>query len=284
MSPEHRKVEALLALGRNEEAAALADKLPGQDTPSVEFLRVRGRALRAAGRVFDAEASFREALALQPGDPRLLADLATTLLGQKRLKEALPFAREAVALRPDVAAYHCLRGVVAEAIGFEDEAEEAMMAARQLSPQDAEAHTVYGYHALRRGRIDAAEAAFRDALGIHPDRAEALRGFARCAAARGDWAAARARWLDTLSADPMQRDRELAPALVLGHPALGPVRAAARVPILVSVALAAAGAGLFALFSGNRGAVAMTVMFFAAAAIGPLARAALARTARGATP
>jgi tetratricopeptide (TPR) repeat protein len=281
VSPEHRKVEALLALGRNEEAAALADKLPSQDTPSVEFLRVRGRALRAAGRVFDAEASFREALALQPGDPRLLADLATTLLGQKRLKEALPFARESVALRPDVAAYHCLRGVVAEALGYEDEAEEAMMAARQLSPQDAEAHTVYGYHALRRARIDAAESAFRDALGIHPDRAEALRGFARCAAARGDWAAARVRWLDTLSADPMQRDRALAPALVLGHPALAPVRAASRVPILVSVGLAAAGAGLFALFSGYPGAVAMTVMFFAAAAIGPLARAALAR---GATP
>lgn len=283
MSPEQKKVEALLALGRNEEAAALADRLPSQDTPSVEFLRVRGRALRAAGRVFDAEVSFREALALQPGDPRLLADLATTLLGQGRVKEALPYAREAVALRPDMAAYHCLRGVVAEALGYEDEAEEAMMAARELAPQDAEAHTVYGYHTLRLGRIDAAEGAFKDALALHPDRAEALRGLARCAVARGDWPSARACWLDALSADPRQRDRVLAPALVLGHPALSPVRAAARVPMIVSVALAVAGASLFYFFPRAPGSMAMTVMFFAAAAVGPLARAALTRTARGET-
>ncbi|MDP2314974.1 MAG: tetratricopeptide repeat protein [Pseudomonadota bacterium] len=281
MSPEQKKVEALLALGRNEEAVALADRLPGQDTPSVEFLRVRGRALRAAGRVFDAEASFREALALQPGDPRLLADLATTLLGQRRIKDAMPYAREAVALRPDVAAYHCLRGVVAEALGNETEAEEAMMAARELAPQDAEAHTVYGYHALRLLRVDAAERAFADALAIHPDRAEALRGLARCAVARGDWPSARTRWLDALSADPRQRDRELAPALVLGHPLLAPVRAAARVPIAVSVALAVAGTALFFLYPRAPGAVAMTVMFFALAAVGPLARSGLARTARG---
>ncbi|MDP2306078.1 MAG: tetratricopeptide repeat protein [Pseudomonadota bacterium] len=284
MSPEHKKVEALLALGRNEEAAALADRLPTQDTPSVDFLRLRGRALRAAGRVFDAEASFREALAIQPGDPRLLADLATTLLGQRRIKEALPYAREAVALRPDVAAYHCLRGVIAESLGFEDEAEEAMMAARQLAPQDAEAHTVYGYHALRLSKVDAAEGAFKDALGIHPDRAEALRGLARCSVARGDWASARTRWLDALSADPRQKDRELAPALVLGHPMLLPIRAAARVPIAVSMALAGSGTGLFYLFPRAPGALAMTVMFFALAAIGPLARAGLSRTARDGLP
>ncbi|MES2641511.1 MAG: tetratricopeptide repeat protein [Myxococcota bacterium] len=284
MSPEHKKVEALLALGRNEEAAALADRLPSQDTPSVDFLRVRGRALRAAGRVFDAETSFREALALQPGDPRLLADLATTLLGQRRIKEALPYAREAVALRPDVAAYHCLRGVVAEALGFEDEAEDAMMAARELAPQDAEAHTVYGYHALRLDRVDKAEAAFVDALAIHPDRAEALRGLARCSVARGDWASARARWLDALSADPRQKDRELAPALVLGHPILAPIRAAARMPIAASIALALAGVVLFYLFPRAPGGMAMTVMFFAVAAVGPLARAGLTRTARDGLP
>ena len=280
MTPEHRKVEALLALGRADEAAALADRLPGRDAPTVEFLRLRGRALRAAGRVFDAEASFREALAQQPGDPGLLADLATTLLGQRRLKDALPYAREAVTLRPDVAAYHCLRGVVAEALGHDTEAEQALRAARTLAPADAEAHTVYGYHALRQGRVADAEAAFADALGQQPDRAEALRGLARCAAARGDWSAARVHWLDALSADPRQNDRTLAPALVLGHPALAPLRAVARVPIAVSVALSASAAGIFAFFPRAPGAAAVTVCFLAGASVGPLARLALARRAR----
>jgi tetratricopeptide (TPR) repeat protein len=281
VTAEFKKVEALLALGRTEEAAALADRLPGREAPSVDFLRLRGRALRAAGRVFDAETSFREALALQPGDPGLLADLATTLLGQRRLKEALPYAREAVALRPDLAAYHCLRGVIAESLEFEEEAERSLLAARELAPQDAEAHTVYGYHALRKGRVDAAEPAFAEALAIHPDRAEALRGLARCAAARGDWPVARTRWLDALSADPRQRDRALAPSLFLGHPALGPLRAAARVPILVSVALALVGLAFLAAFPRAPGVVALAVAFFAAAAVGPLARATLSRSLRG---
>jgi Flp pilus assembly protein TadD len=281
MTPEYRKVEALLALGRNEGAAALADRLPGRESPSVEFLRLRGRALRAAGRVFDAEASFREALELRPGDPGLLADLATTLLGQRRLKDALPFAREAVSLRPDSAAYHCLVGVIAESLEYEDEAEKALSAARELAPNDAEAHTVYGYHALRRGRVPAAEQAFGEALAIHPDRAEALRGLARCAAARGDWPVARTRWLDALSADPRQRDRALAPSLVLGHPALGPIRAAARTPFALSAGLALVAGALLVVFPGRSGAIAGAVTLLVLAAIGPLARAIVARRLRG---
>ncbi len=275
VSPEQRKVEALLALGRNDEAAELADRLPGRDTPSVEFLRLRGRALRAAGRVFDAETSFREALALTPGDPGLLADLATTLLGQRRLREALGYARESTALRPDCAAYHCLRGVIADALMLDEEAERALMAARELAPQDAEAHTVYGYHALRQGRGPEAESAFRAALAIHPDRTEALRGLARCAAARGDWAVARVRWLDALSADPKQHDPTLAPSLVLGHPALAPLRGVGRIPIGVSIALGGAGLIFLALFPQEPGVLACAITFFTFSASGPLARATL---------
>lgn len=279
VTPEQKKVEALLALGRADDAVALADRLPGRETPSVEFLRLRGRALRAAGRVFDAEACFREALSFQPGDPGLLADLATTLLGQRRLKDALPFAREAVQLRPDVAPYHCLRGVVAESLGYDDEAEAALLAARELAPTDAEAHTVYGYHSLRKGRVDVAEKAFFDALANQPDRAEALRGLARCAAQRGDWPAARTRWLDALSADPRQKDRELAPSLVLGHPALAPARFLARMPLGASVFLCAFGAGI--LVFGDGGWVIPTALtLFGLASIGPGARTILDRSVR----
>lgn len=279
MTPEHKKVEALLSLGRADDAVALAELLPGREQPSVQFLRLRGRALRASGRVFDAEASFREALTFQPGDPRLLADLATTLLGQRRLKDALPFAREAVQLRPDVAAYHCLRGVVAESLGYDDEAEAALSAARQLAPNDPEAHTVYGYHALRKGLIDRAESAFSAALAQQPDRAEALRGLARCAARRGDWPSARVRWLDALSADPRQHDRELASSLVLGHPALAPLRFLARMPVAASFGLA--GLALVVLLFGDGPIVTGgTAGLLACAAIGPGARALLDQSVR----
>jgi tetratricopeptide (TPR) repeat protein len=272
MTPEFRKVEALLALGRSDEAAALADSLPQRETPTPEYLRLRGRALRSAGRVFDAEAAFREALAMQPHEPGLLADLATTLMGQRRHREALALAREAIAIRPDVAAYHCLVGVCAEALALDDEAERELRAARELAPGDAEAHTVYGWHALRFGRVDAAESAFRDALAIHPDRVEALRGLARASAARGDWAGARARWLDALSVDPRQRDRLLERSILLGHPAMAPLLAATRVPIGVSVALAAMGAAFLLAFRDEPATIVLVVALFALAAAGPLAR------------
>jgi tetratricopeptide (TPR) repeat protein len=290
VSSEYQKVEALLALGRAGDAASLIERLPAREAPTPEYLRLRGRALRAAGRVFDAEASFREALAGAPQDPALLADLATTLLGQRRLTEAIGYAREAVSLRPDVAAWHCLLGVVAEDLGHLTEAGAALQTARVLAPTDAEAHVVYGWHALRRGLPAEADEAFRTALSLTPGRAEALRGLARARAEAEDWAGARAAWLDALAVDPMQRDRVLARALVLGNPALKPLVRLARVPVGVSVGSLLAGlAALLAVpdtaspWSGalpGGVAVALCGTFLALAAAGPLARAALQRSLR----
>ncbi len=266
MTPEARKVEALLAMGRADDAVALAASLPERDSPTPEFLRLRGRALRAAGRVFDAEASFRAALQLAPGEPGLLADLATTLLGQRRHREALGFAREAVALRPEVAAYHALTGVLAEGLHLDEEAERELGAARMLAPSDAEAHTVYGFHALRCGRVADAEAAFTDAVRAAPYGAEALRGLARARLARDDLPAARSAWLDALGADPKLRDPTLARTIVLGHPALAPVRAAMRVPVWVSAALAAVGIGVVSQLPSA------ALVLLALSAAGPAAR------------
>lgn len=266
MTPEARKVEALLAMGRADDAVALAASLPEREAPTAEFLRLRGRAMRAAGRVFDAEASFREALELTPGEPGLLADLATTLLGQRRHREALGFAREAVALRPDVAAYHALSGVLAEGLQLDDEAERELAAARALAPNDAEAHTVYGFHALRCGRYTAAEQSFLDAVRVSPNRAEALRGLARARLAADDVEGARTAWLDALRVDPSQRDSELARIVVLGHPGLAPIRAVMRVPMWVSAALAALGLGVVSQLPSA------ALFLLALSAAGPAAR------------
>lgn len=275
MIPEFRKVEALLALGRNDEAAALVGSLPAREQPSVEYLRLRGRALRAAGRVFDAEVSFREAIALQPNDPALLADLATTLVGQKRLKEALVYAREVVSIRPDVAAFQALLGFVADALDLADEAGRALRMARELAPADPEAQTVYGYHALRNGDLASAEVAFRDALSADPRRTEALRGLARVALARGDVSGARARWLEALSADPRITDRRLDRVIWIGHPALRPARTLMRVPMGVSVGLFVCGVALLIAKHGETGAQVGALALFALAAVGPLSRRAI---------
>lgn len=240
MTPEAKKVEALLHMGRAEEAASLAESLPEREAPTPEFLRLRGRALRATGRLFDAEGSFRDALALSPGDAGLLADLATTLLGQKRHREALVFAREAVSARPDTAAYRALVGVLAESLGMDEEAGRELGAARALAPGDADLHVTYGFHVLRQSRPQEAEAAFRDALRVEPNCPEAFHGLARALNDLRQKDLARLAWRDALSLDPTLTDLRLQKAL--DPAAQGDWRhAVADMPTWLSIGLALAG-------------------------------------------
>ncbi len=252
MSPELRKVEALLAMGKPAEAALLAERLPARESPTPEYLRVRGRAFRAAGRAVDAELSFREALSLSPGEPGIAADLATTLVAQHRHKDALPFAREAVSLRPSVAAYHALLGFIAERLEYTSEARQALETARELAPGDAETHTVLGFHLLRVGDAARAVEVFEAAIGADPRRAEAFHGLAKAQAGAGRWQPARTAWAEALSIDPSQRDRALERKIRLLHPALRPVHRVAAVPPVFSLVLAlVAGALLWLGRSGT---------------------------------
>ena len=250
----------------------LLEGLPEREQPTAAYLRLRGRALRAAGRVFDAEAAFREAMEIQPADAALLADLATTLLGQKRHVEAHGLAVEACALRPEVAAFHCLRGVLADALERPSEAGEAYALARALAPEDAESHAMHAWHLLRAGELDAADAAFRVALSVQPGHAEALRGLARVRLERGDWEGARRGWLEALALEPRLRDGLLQRALLVGRPELRPVRALAGVSRGVSLALAGVSLVVLVAFATAPGGVLLGVSFLALAAGPPLAR------------
>ena len=246
MTPEFRKVDALLQLGRVDAALDMMERLPAREAPTLDFYRLRGKALRAAGRYFDAEAAWRDALRLAPQEASVLAELAATLHAQKRYQDALAYAREAVALRPEVAAWHCLRGVVAEALQLLPEAEAELRLAQELAPNDAGTHSVLGWLLLRAGRGREAEEAFSAALAVDPRSLEATRGLARALHERGERVEARRLWLEVLALDPLQKDAVLDENLLLGHPLAGPLRLARRVPIGVSALLALPAALLLA--------------------------------------
>lgn len=262
MTPEARKIEALLHLGRADDAVTLADSLPEREEPTPEFLRLRGRALRAAGRMFDAESSFREALSLTPGDAGLLADLATTLMGQKRHREALAFAREATSARPEISAYHALAGFLAESLGFDEEAERELAAARGLAPNDADSHVVYGFLLLRQGRADQAETAFRDALRADPQASEAHHGLARALAERGDRIGGLSSWNDARAIDPTLHDLKLDRQLEPPPPPNWRLRLA-DMPSWLSLGLAGCGMSVSLLFPW------LAIPLFALALVGP---------------
>ncbi|MEN9786313.1 MAG: hypothetical protein RLZZ299_1577 [Pseudomonadota bacterium] len=273
--PDHRRAEALLALGRPRDAVALLETVPDDGAPGVAHLRLRGRALRASGRVFDAEAAFREALSLAPGEPGLRADLAATLHAQGRHEEALVHAQEACALQPDVYAWHGLRGVIADVLGRRAEAAAAFAQACALAPGDAEVRVLLGWHGLQAEQPAVAEGAFRAALGLAPGHAEALHGLARARLAQGDWEQARGVWLDALAVDPRLRDAALDRARTFGTARWRFVRALAGTSRAVSLGLGALAGGVLAGFAAAPGALLLGGSFLCLAAAPPLARRAV---------
>jgi len=88
-------------------AESAVDVVPLAD-PELDDLRIRARAATAAGQHADAEATWRQALDLRPGDPALWQSLAETLLAQQRWADAEAAAAKSAELGPRVGAL-CLR-------------------------------------------------------------------------------------------------------------------------------------------------------------------------------
>ena len=94
------RASALLPQGRIEEATAAIDAAtPGP--PSLELQHLRALALLAQRKPVEAERAYRDALAVDPKDPRSLSGLAALKLGQGETKEALRLFEEARPLLPN---------------------------------------------------------------------------------------------------------------------------------------------------------------------------------------
>jgi predicted TPR repeat methyltransferase len=135
----------------------------------------RGLALHGEGRLNEAEASYREALARLPGRPSTLTNLGALLLQQGRAAEALPLLDEALAAQPGAnpeAASH--RALALAELGRDA---EALAAFDALAADAATASPALHHHRAlclaRLGRADDALAAFDAALAQDPNFAEA---------------------------------------------------------------------------------------------------------------
>lgn len=92
---------ALLAIGRADEALAVAARLTPDQASVKELATVRSAALERLDRPTEAEAALRPALAQAPDDVALLRNLAGVLTGQRRWADALAAQTRAVASAPD---------------------------------------------------------------------------------------------------------------------------------------------------------------------------------------
>ncbi|UCV08903.1 tetratricopeptide repeat protein [Dechloromonas denitrificans] len=133
-----------------------------------------GNALKDAGRLGEAEASYRQALVLKAGDPVTHYNLGVVLQEQGHWAEAEAAYRQAVLLRPDFAQAHYNLGTVLEDQGRLAAAERCYRQAINLAPEMIDAHYNLGTTLREMGNLDAAGAAFRHVLQQQPDYLDAL--------------------------------------------------------------------------------------------------------------
>lgn len=156
-------------LADDELAATCWQRLIELDQQATDARNSLALALERLQRPVEAEALYREALALLPEEASLHANLGLLLENLGRLAEAERHLRRAVELAPDSAAIHSnLAGLLAR-LGLLAEAEAAYRMALRLQPEFATAHSNLGVLLTDQGRMADAEASFREALRWQPD-------------------------------------------------------------------------------------------------------------------
>jgi tetratricopeptide (TPR) repeat protein len=132
------------------------------------FWQSRGR--------FDAAArDFKQAIKLDPANPKLQIGAGQNLAALKRYSEALPYSAEAVRLDPGFAEAHLLYGTVLGQQGRITEAEAAFREALRLMPELLDARLNLGLALMNRGEFTEARVHVEQVLQRSPTNSRALK-------------------------------------------------------------------------------------------------------------
>lgn len=202
--------EALLA--RHRERAQLADLLDHLERSSrlgeataANFTALADAQIRS-GKVEEAAASYRRALALDPNSPIAALGLAALLLETGELAEASRWSVVAVLAAPTDQRAHFVLGMVRLARGQVDAAERAFQDSRRLRAWGVEAflRTAEAYE--RAGHQDRADRAYRQADRLAPGDSLVAIALGRRALRRGAPAEAAERVRAMLAREPSAAD------------------------------------------------------------------------------
>jgi hypothetical protein len=138
-------------------------------TPSIEL----GLKHYRAGNLVEAENVFRAILARDANDAEALHLLGVIAIDAHQPVAAVELIRRAIAIRPDVAAYHSNLGSALRDAGQLDEAAESCRRAIAINPNHAKAHFNLGQTMRDLDRIDEAIALFEQAVALDPNYARA---------------------------------------------------------------------------------------------------------------
>ncbi|MFC7361582.1 tetratricopeptide repeat protein [Nocardioides astragali] len=219
--------EALLELGRGEQAERSVRGALATDPGSAHLVHLLARALLIQGRPAEAVHPAREAVRLDPHEVEHMILLAAVLLEARHAHDAYDVALRAVALSPDDWTTHLVVAGARLDMGGEDSRRVAELAAHRavtLAPHEADAHNMYGITRWRADDVKTAERAFNNALAIDPQHAHAQRNLASLQLDRGELADGALTLSRALATSPQEDELHAslgrAAATVLLHTAL----------------------------------------------------------------
>jgi Flp pilus assembly protein TadD len=132
-----------------------------------------GNVLKAQGKLDAAVAAYRDVLARLPDSPPALYNLGGALAAQGNREQAIAAFARAVAVKPDFAQAHNNLGILHYEAERWDEAEDSFTRALASQHQFAKAHNNLGMVRKKRRKLGEAEASFREAVRLEPDYTEA---------------------------------------------------------------------------------------------------------------
>ena len=126
-----------------------------------------------AGRLAEAEAGYRQILAIAPGHDESLHLLGVIACQVGQPEPAVGLIERAIALRPGIPVYHFNLGLALRHLDRLDAAVQAFEQAAALQPGHVEALVNLSAVLQRQGRIDAAIARLKEVVALRADHADA---------------------------------------------------------------------------------------------------------------
>lgn len=140
---------------------------------SAEAYSNHGQRLKENGRLDEAVASYRQALAIKPDYAEAYGDLGNVFKEQGKLDKAIASYQQALALKPDYAKAYINLGVVLQEGGLLAEAAANYKRALAIKADYVAAHFNLGALHMSLGQTEDALHSFRKALIYKPDLAPA---------------------------------------------------------------------------------------------------------------
>jgi predicted Zn-dependent protease len=163
--------------GQNDAAEAAYRRVLDKEPASAAATIGLAHLLIVKKQYSDAEPLLRAALAKNPDDPTLTAQLATVLADQDKA-EALPLLQKLHAAHPaDPSITRMLAAILADA-GDDAASDQLYAALLGAAPDDPKLLVAHGQNLVREAHLDQAFAAFAKATQVDPANADAWSGLA----------------------------------------------------------------------------------------------------------